>query len=153
MKLTYWMQINIKVSYKLILTLWASKFSRRWEVLKWKDESMVMRMIKHSSILKVLKVTSLQYLYNISKKKLWSSFWRSSTSKLLPVGLSIFDESSQTFKYFTGFHSCLLLLVFRWAWPFRSWGSQICCVSWESVDEMNWFFLHVNTNLGKLMLI
>ena len=54
------MQINIKVFCKLISTLWASKFSKRWWA--W------------SSILKVLKVTSLQCLYNISKKKLWMEF-------------------------------------------------------------------------------
>ena len=30
MKLIFWMQINIKVFYKLISTLWASKFPTRW---------------------------------------------------------------------------------------------------------------------------
>ena len=50
-----------------------------------------------SSILKVLKVTSWQCLYNISKISYgWSSFWSLSRSKLLQVGLLIFDESSQT---------------------------------------------------------
>ena len=95
-----------------------------------------------SSILKVPKVTSLQCLYNISKKKLWMEF------SIFDVKLSIFDESSQTcqkyrkrkfvkflqyinksygncfcvlfwsktFRYFTGFQSFLLLLVFGWLW-------------------------------------
>ena len=50
-----------------------------------------------SSILKVLKVTSWQCLYSISKISYgWSSFWSLSRSKLLQVGLLIFDESSQT---------------------------------------------------------
>ena len=45
--------MNIKVSYKLITTLWASKFpTRRYYHYWW----------AWSSILKVLKVTSLQYL-------------------------------------------------------------------------------------------
>ena len=55
------LQMNIKVSYRLISTLWASKMPTRWYYhycWVW------------SSILKVLKVISLQYLYNISKKKL-----------------------------------------------------------------------------------
>ena len=65
MKLFFCMQINIKVSYKLISILWASKFPARWYYHVW---------WAWSSILKVLKVTSLQYLYNISKKKLGMEF-------------------------------------------------------------------------------
>ena len=59
MKLTFCMQINIKVSYKLISTLWTSTISTRWYYHYW---------WAWSSILKILKVTSLQYLYNIWKK-------------------------------------------------------------------------------------
>ena len=54
------MKINIKVSYKLISTLWASRMPTRCyyhSCWAW------------SSIFKVLKVISLQYLYNISKKE------------------------------------------------------------------------------------
>ena len=40
----------------------------------------------------------------------------------------------------------------NWAWPFRSWNSEICCISREWIDKMKWFFLHVDTNLGKPML-
>ena len=59
------MKINIKVSYKLISTLWASRMPTRCyyhSCWAW------------SSILKVLKKISLQYLYNISKKKLGREF-------------------------------------------------------------------------------
>ena len=59
------MQINIKVSYKLISTLWPSKFPTVWFYHYW---------LVWSSILKVLKLKSLQYLYNISKKKLGMEF-------------------------------------------------------------------------------
>ena len=59
MKLFCCMQISIKVSCKLISTLWASEFPARWCYSYW---------YARSSILKVLKVTSFQYLYNISKK-------------------------------------------------------------------------------------
>ena len=53
-------QMNIKVYYMLISTLWASKMpTRRYYHYCW----------VWSSILKVLKVISLQYLYNISKKE------------------------------------------------------------------------------------
>ena len=65
MKLTFCMQINIKVSYKLISTLWASKISTRWYYHYW---------WAWSSILKVLKVRILQYLYNNWKKKLGMEF-------------------------------------------------------------------------------
>ena len=57
------MQINIKVSSKLISTLWASKFPTRWYYHYW---------WAWSSIPKVLKVLSLQYLSNISKKEVWN---------------------------------------------------------------------------------
>ena len=69
-KLFFCMQINIKISYKFISTLWVSKFPTTWYYLYWWT---------WSSILKVLKLTSLQYLYNISKKKLGkiSSFFAS----------------------------------------------------------------------------
>ena len=59
------MQLNIKVSYKLISTLWVSKISARWYYYYWWT---------WSSIFKVLKVTSLQYLYNIWEKKLGIEF-------------------------------------------------------------------------------
>ena len=61
-KLSLCMQINIKMgktSYKLASTLSALKFSTRWYYHSWSE---------WSSIPKVLKVTSLQYLYKISKK-------------------------------------------------------------------------------------
>ena len=58
-KLIFCMQINIKVSYKFISTLWASKFSTRLYYHNW---------LARSSILKVLKVTSLRHCNNISKK-------------------------------------------------------------------------------------
>ena len=65
MKLIVCKQIHIKVPYKLISTLWASQFHTRWYYHYW---------WAWSSILKVVKVTSLQYLYNISKKKLGIEF-------------------------------------------------------------------------------
>ena len=64
-KLIFYRQINIEVSYKFISTLWASKFPTSWYYHYW---------WAWSSILKVLKLTSLQYLYNISKKKLVKEF-------------------------------------------------------------------------------
>ena len=54
------LQLNTKVSFRLIPTLWASKIPTTWYYhycWVW------------SSILKVLKVISLQYLYKISKKE------------------------------------------------------------------------------------
>ena len=65
MKLIFGMNISIKGSYKLISTLWASKFPPRQYYHHWWAWSI---------ILKELKVKSLQYLYNISKKKLGVDF-------------------------------------------------------------------------------
>ena len=65
MKLIFRMQINIKISCKLISTLWASSFPTRWCYYYW---------WARSSAIKVLKVTILQYLYNISKEKLGMEF-------------------------------------------------------------------------------
>ena len=54
MRLIFCMQINIKVSYKLISTPWTPKFSIRWYYL----------IDKHDEAFKVLKVTSLQIFSN-----------------------------------------------------------------------------------------
>ena len=64
-KLIFCMQISMKVSYNLISTLSSSKFPTRWYCHYW---------WAWSSILKVLKVTCLQYVCNISKKKLGMEF-------------------------------------------------------------------------------
>ena len=53
-------QINIKFSYKFISTLWVAKFSTSWYYFYWQT---------WSRILRIPKLTSLQYLYNISKKR------------------------------------------------------------------------------------
>ena len=71
---------------------WASKFPLRWYYhycWPW------------SSILKLLKVTSLHYLYNISKKKsvMEFIFFMQIASKFLLQGrIVIFDESGQTWS-------------------------------------------------------
>ena len=60
MKLIFCMQINIKVSCKLISTLWAVKTS--YQVIP----SLLMDMIKHSQSTKVKKVCSI---FKISQKR------------------------------------------------------------------------------------
>ena len=63
MKLIFCVQINIKVSCYLISAPWASRFSRRWCYhYCW------------SRILKVRKIISFQYSYNILKKCLGTEF-------------------------------------------------------------------------------
>ena len=58
-------QITIKVSDKLISALLASKFSTRWYYhYRW----------TWWCILKALKVTSLQYFYNVSRRQLGMEF-------------------------------------------------------------------------------
>ena len=64
MKLIFSMHINIKVS-----VIWLQHLDH--ESLKWWYYHFWWAW---SSILKLLKVTSLQYLYNISNEKLWMEF-------------------------------------------------------------------------------
>ena len=133
MKLIFCMQTNIKISYKLISILSASKILTRWyyhSCWAW------------SSILKVLKVKGLQYLYNISKKEVrkgvhflhadeHQSFYKLGLLFLMEVAryvqstqnrkLVIFLQRvlqhvcvllwCKTFRYFMGVQPCLLLLV------------------------------------------
>ena len=126
--------MNIKVSYRLISTLWAYKVPTRWYYhycWVW------------SSILKILKVISLQYLYNISKKEVrkgvhflhadeHQSFYKLGLLFLMEVAryvqstqnrkLIIFLQRvfscfcysylrCETFRYCTGVQPCLLLFV------------------------------------------
>ena len=80
-EVAFWMQIHVKVSCKFVSTFWASKLPTRWYYWwAW------------SSILEVIKVTSLQYLYNISKKKLGME---------LQVGIIVFDGSGHIFSKYT----------------------------------------------------
>ena len=58
----------------------------------------------------------------------------------------------KTFRYYMGFQSCLLLLIFgccgqKRAWPFRSWNSEIYCNSREWIDIAFWYkFRKANIN-------
>ena len=122
--------LGIKVFYKV-----TGMIMKTWRTWWW----------EWSSILKVLKVTSLQCLYNISKKKLWMEFilefikiktstswiinflWKPDMSKVPKKGnmlnfCNILRKSIATVFvfYFDAKHSdtsCLLLLVFGWLWP------------------------------------
>ena len=126
---------------------------------------------KWSSILKVLKVTSSQCVYNVSKKKLWMEFsiFHLSYQFLMKVARhvqstkigsllnfsNIFRKSIATaFVFYCdakysdtllgSSHVCCYLFLGgcgqKWAWSFRSWNSEICCISREWIDKMNWFF-------------
>ena len=49
----------------------------------------------------------------------------------------------KTFRYFSSHNCCYLVLGGcgqKWTWPFRSWNSEICCISKELIDKMSWFF-------------
>ena len=133
--LIFCMQINIKVSYHLILTLLASKFLTRWYYQYW---------WVWSSILKVLKVTSFaissQYLkkavrdgFHFLHANKHQSFYKLVLSFSMEVARHVQSTQNRklvmlfqyikknyhnslcvllwwTFRYFTGVQSCLLLL-------------------------------------------
>ena len=119
-----------------------------------------------SSILKVLKVTSLQCLYNISKKKLWMEFsifdvnYRflmkvarhvQSTKKgrllnfsnilrtSIATAFMFYCDAKHSDTLLDSCHVCCYLFLGgfgqKWAWPFRSWNSKICCISREWIDK------------------
>ena len=98
MKSSFCLQINIKVFCKLISTLWASKFPTRWCYHYW---------WAWSSILKVLKVTTFQYLYNVSTKKLGMEF-------ICIFCMQINIKASRSWHY-----------RFWWKWPDLSKVSKI----------------------------
>ena len=103
-----------------------------------------------SSILKILKVTSLQCLYSISKKKLWMEFSIFDASHQFLTKVVRHVQSTQkrmyikkkhcncfcvllwckTSRYFTGFQSCLLLLVFGWLWSKMDVAFYLKRVNW-----------------------
>ena len=118
LKMIFCLQINIKVSYKLVSTLWVSKFPTRSYYHNW---------WALSSILKVREVTSLQCPYNILKKKLgivlifclqinikvssswhYCFWWKWPDIAKVPKVLLLW---CRTLRYFMGVQSCSLLLV------------------------------------------
>ena len=126
---------------------------------------------KWSSILKVLKVTSSQCVYNVSKKKLWMEFsiFHLSYQFLMKVARHVQSTKIGSLLNFSnilrkvlqrllcsiGMQNIQILywipvmfvvtyfwvaVVKKMAWPFRSLNSEICCISREWMDKMNWFF-------------
>ena len=124
-----------------------------------------------SSILKVPKVTSLQCLYNISKKKLWIEFsifdvsyrflmkvarhvqstkkgsllnFSNILRKSIATAFVFYCDAKHSDTLLGSSHVCCYLFLGgcgqKWAWSFRSWNSEICCISREWIDKMNWFF-------------
>ena len=115
-------------------------------------------------ILKVLKVASLQCLYNVSKKKLWIEFmdhrfWMKARHlqsirkrkfvKFLQYTKKKYHNCfcvllwSKTFRLFMEFQSCLLLLVFANIptvpiLPEQSW-FLVCCPSVLDWINLSWF--------------
>ena len=104
-------QINTNIFYKLIVSFWVCRARHAQSTLNNKfpiskdnsfpqiDNMILMGMIILMGILKVLKVTSLQYLYNIPKKKSGREFMFLHASKhqsFWKVYIIIFDESDQT---------------------------------------------------------
>ena len=129
--------LGIKVFYKVI-----SMIMKTWRTWWW----------ALSSILKVLKVTSLQCLYNISKKKLWIvqitqnrkfiKFFQY-IRKPITSAFVFYCDAKHSDTLLDCSHVCCYLFLGgwrqKWAWPFRSWNSEICCISREWIDKMSRF--------------
>ena len=90
MKLIFCMQINLKDSYKFISTLRTSKLPTRWFYhYEW----------AWTSILKLLKVTSLQHLHHIAKTNLGMEFFfflhGNKRQSLYKLALSFLKEATR----------------------------------------------------------
>ena len=136
--------MNIKVSYRLISTLWASKMSTRWYYYYcwvW------------SSILKVLKVIRLQYLYNISKKEVrkgvhvlhadeHQSFYKLGLLLLMEVARYVQSTQNRKLVIFLQTvlqHVCVLL----WCKTFRFAGIEPCLLLLVSSHSQTRNFLNI----------
>ena len=98
--------MNIKVSYKSTLSLWASKFPARCYNLYWWE---------WSRILKLLKVTSFHYLYNISKKDVGDGvhFFRANKQSFYKKWPDfIYHWCSNIFCIFCSLYYCLSFIIF-----------------------------------------
>ena len=108
-----------------------------------------------SSILKVLKVTSLQCLYNISKKKLWMEFsiFDVSYRFLMKVARHVQSTEKGSLLNFSN----ILKKSIATAFVFYCDAKHSDTLLNVYLKRVNWqnelSFLHVDTNLGKLMLI
>ena len=115
MKLIFCLQINLKVFYKMIVSLWVciarqaqstrnNQFTISLQYLKekMKDEVDFLPADKwYGQAFPKFPKQQVCNLFAISLKRSyeWSSFWSSSSSKLLKVALSIFDEIQTCPKY------------------------------------------------------
>ena len=99
-----------------------------------------------SSILRVLKVTSLRCLYNISKTKLWMEFSIFDVSYRFLMKVARYVQSSEKGNLLN--FSNILRKIIATAFVFycdakhsyRWWNSEICCISREWIDKMSLFF-------------
>ena len=159
----------------MISTLWASKFSTMWRAWSWKREG---HGDGHDQAFSKYNITKkklwMEFLiFNVSYRFLMKVARHSqSTRKGILLNFSnILRKSIATASVFYcdarhldtllgSNHVCRYLFLGgcgqEWAWSFRSWNSEIFCTSKtqrEWIDKIIWFFLHVDTILGKLMLI
>ena len=87
----FYMQINIKVAYKLLSTLLAPKFPKNHRVIL----SLLMSMMKHSQR---NQSKMFEHLRSISKKLGMEFIFasRQTSSKFLKVSIIVFDGNDQT---------------------------------------------------------
>ena len=167
--------LGIKVFYKVIGMI--MKTWRAW----WWAWSSILKVLKATRLQCLCNISKkklwmefiLEFIkINTSTSWIINFLWKPDISKVPNKGsllnfCNILRKSIETVFvfYFDAKHSdtlwgsshvccyfCLGGCGQKWAWPFRSWNSETCCISREWIDKMSWFFLHVDTNLGKPML-
>ena len=112
MKLIFCMQINIKVAYKLISTLWAPRFPKRWYYHYW------WAWWKIPKVLKVCK--PLQYL----KKEVRNGVHFLHADKhqsFLKVAIIAFDGNGRNVQSIWNRKLVIFLQYIKWELSFRPW--------------------------------
>ena len=94
MKLIFCMLIIIKISYKLIVTLWASKFPTKWYYHYWWAWSSILKLLIFCMQINIKASRSLHYRF--WWKKTWPLFM---DEVQLPQGYRATTKKQFTFYY------------------------------------------------------
>ena len=118
----FYMQINVKVSYKLISTPWASKFPTRWYYHHWFFACRWTSIFYNLALSFLIEVARhVQSTQNWKLVIFWQYLKKKKCSKCLCVLLCC-----KILRYFTGVQSCpLLLLIMRYMGVQKLQNSQI----------------------------
>ena len=108
-----WMEFILEFIKINTFTSWIINFLWKPDMSKVQNKE---SLLNFCNILRKSIATAFVFYFDA---KHWDTFWDSS-------------------------HVCCYLFLGaygqKWVWPFRSWNSEICCISRGWIDRMSWFF-------------